>query len=389
LAVKRGRMKILQVISYFNPKFGGDVNVCTNLSKTLAKGNHEVTIITTDFHFDSQFADTIRAEGITVIPFHCITNFGLFLYSPSIKFWLEKNLKKYNIIHLHNYRSYQNISVCSCAGRFRVPYILQAHGSVLPFFEKQSLKRMYDFAWGNKILNDATKFIAVSNIEKDQYLKMGIPDNKIVIIANGIDVAKYGTITVRGKFRKKYGISSDKKIILFLGRLHKRKGIDFLINGFSILQDQYKDVNLVIAGPDAGYLGMVTEQIKKGKIDKKVLIVGQVSEEEKIEAFVDADMLVYPGIFEIFGLVPFEAILCGTPVIVTDDCGCGEIVKEANCGLIVKFGEVEQLKDQMIKLIDNPDESKNLVANGQEYIYKNLRWDNLIKKFESVYNSCI
>jgi glycosyltransferase involved in cell wall biosynthesis len=63
-------------------------------------------------------------------------------------------------------------------------------------------------------------------------------------------------------------------------------------------------------------------------------------------------------------------------------------VREANCGFIVKFGDVNQLKDQMIKLIDNPHESKIFAANGQKYIHKNFKWSNLIKKFESAYNQC-
>jgi glycosyltransferase involved in cell wall biosynthesis len=269
--------------------------------------------------------------------------------------------------------------------KYGIPYIIQAHGSVLPFFEKQNLKKLYDFVWGYKMLDDATKLIATSNVEKDQYLKMGIPENKIVIIENGIDVSKYETLPERGKFKKRYGIASEKKIILYLGRLHKREGIDFLIDGFSSLLDQ--DVLLVIAGPDDRYLNILIQRIKISRIVGKVLIVGEVSNEEKNEAFVDADVLVYPGILEIFGLVPFEAIMCGTPVIVSDDCGCGEIVKREDCGFVVKFGDVNQLKDKIKKLIDNQNEARTLVANGQAYIQKNLNWANLIKKFEDVYNN--
>ena len=83
-------MKILQVIPFFSPKFGGSVTVPYELSRELVKRNHEVTIITTDFGFDSQYAKTLQDAGVNVIPFHCLANVGLFLYSPSIKVWLEK-----------------------------------------------------------------------------------------------------------------------------------------------------------------------------------------------------------------------------------------------------------------------------------------------------------
>jgi glycosyltransferase involved in cell wall biosynthesis len=382
-------MKILQVIPFFSPKFGGSVTVPYELSKELVKHKHDVTIITTDFGFDLQYADTIRTEGVPVISFPCIANFGLFLYSPTMKIWLDQNLKGFDIIHLHNFRSYQNIVIRTFAMKYGIPYIVQAHGSVLPFFEKQNLKKLFDFVWGDKILTDAVRLIAVSKVEKAQYLKMGVPESKIEIIPNGIDVSEYTCLPERGVFRKKHGIASGEKIILYLGRLHKSKGIDFLISGFSSLLDHNNNVKLVVAGPDDGFYDILIQQVKNFKIDNSVIFTGPLYKNEKWEAFVDADMLIYPGILEIFGLVPFEAIMCGTPVIVTDDCGCGGIMKEEHCGFVVKFGDVNQLKDQIKKIIDNPEESSNFVANGQEYINKNLNWANLIRKFEFVYNRCI
>ncbi len=269
------------------------------------------------------------------------------------------------------------------ARKFRIPYIMQAHGSVLPFFEKKNLKQLYDFFGGGTILHDAAKLIAVSDIEKKQYMKMGVPEHKILTIENGIDVSKYRILPQPGKFKKRYGIEPEKKIILFLGRIHKRKGIDFLIEAFSKISD--REVLLVIAGPDDGYRDGLVQRIKASREDRNVLFVGQLSEEVKIEAFVDAAVLVYPGTLEIFGLVPFEALMSGTPVIVSDDCGCGEIVKRENCGYLVESGNIIQLKEQIIKLIDNPDESRALIANGQAFIQKNLNWTYLIQKFEQAY----
>ena len=245
---------------------------------------------------------------------------------------------------MHDFRSYQNIVIHSFATKYGIPYIVQAHGSVLPFFEKQNLKKLYDFVWGNKILKDASKCIAVSKIERDQYLKMVVVENKIEIIPNGIDVSEYETLPRRGKFREKFGIAPDEKVILFLGRLHKSKGLDFLINGFSNLLDQSQNVKLAIAGPDDGFLDTLREQVKKIKIDEKIIITGPLYKKAKMEAFVDADVLVYPEQIEIFGLVPFEAIMCGTPVIVVDDCGCGDMIKEADCGYLVKFGDTKDLR---------------------------------------------
>jgi len=382
-------MKILQVIPFFSPKFGGSVTVPFELSQELAKRNHQVTILTSDYGFDPQYADGIRAGGVNVIHFHCVLNIGQFLFSPSMKKWLEKNLKDYDIIHLHNYRSYQNVVIHKYAIRQGIPYIIQAHGSVLPFFEKQELKKLYDFVWGRRILRNASKCIAVSIIERDQYLTMGLTGKKIVVIPNGINVSDYEKLPEQGKFRKKHGITADEKIILYLGRLHKSKGLDFLINGFSGILDQHQAVKLVIAGPDDGFLDVLLHQIKQMRIEERVLVTGPLYTNEKLEAFVDADILVYPGIFEIFGLVPFEAIMCGTPVIVADDCGCGEIIQEAGCGYLVKFGDIIGLSKKMSEVLENPQSAKGKILAGQHYIRAHLTWDTTILKFEELYEDCL
>jgi len=382
-------MKILQVIAYFNPKFGGDVNVCFNLSKQLAKRNHEVTIITSDFQFVSQYAKEIRDNGVQVLSFPCIANYGLFLYTPSMKTWLERNIENYDLIHLHNYRSYQNVIVCKYARKYRIPYIVQAHGSVLPFFEKQNLKKMFDLVWGNKILKDARKCIAVSHVEREQYRKMGIPESQIDIIPNGINPNEFMNLPEKGKFRNKYHISPDEKIILYLGRIHKRKGLNFLIDSIFQLSRIRNDIRLILVGPDDGYLENVKKMIQEKNLSPVVIFSGFLPEKEKYEALTDADVLVYPGIFEIFGLVPFEAILCGTPVIVTDDCGCGEIVKEAGCGYLVKYGDVNNLTKTLQLALENPDENESMVERGINYIQNNLAWESIVSKIELNYKICL
>jgi len=380
-------MKILQVIPFFSPRFGGSVSVLYNLSKELVKRNHEVTIITTDFGLDRQYANSMRANGVIVIPLRCIANIDFFLYTPPLKYWLKNNLKEYDIIHLHNFRSYQNVMVHKYATKCGIPIIMQAHGSVLPFFEKRIQKKLYDYIWGSKILTDSSKCLAVSKVERDQYLTMGSPENKIEIIPNGINVEDYEILPERGNFRKKYGIASDEKIILYLGRLHKSKGIDFLINSFFSLLDQYPNAKFVIAGPDEGFLDVLMNQIKKLKINEKILVTGHLYKNEKIEAFVDADVLIYPGRIEIFGLVPFEAIMCGTPVIVADGCGCGEVIREAQCGYLVHYGDIYGLNKTILKVIENPESTKKMVDSGKLYIQENLAWDDVVKQVERLYEN--
>lgn len=384
-------MKILQVIAYFNPKHGGDVSVCYNLSKQLAMKGHDVTILTSNWGFDAEaeYVKNIENSHVHVICCKMIVKWSLFIYSPDIQRWLKDNIEGFDIIHMHNFRSYQNNIVAAYARNYNIPYIIQAHGSVLPFIGNSNLKKLYDIVWGNRLLKNAARIIAVSKTEKIQYEYMGIADKRIDIIPNGIDVSEFEILPKRGEFREKMGIAPDEKLILYLGRLHKSKGIAFLLDGFANLSKQNKNIKLVIAGPNSGFLDILVEKVRNLNLGERVIIPGPLFGTEKLEALIDADVLAYLGQIEIFGLVPFEAIMCGTPVIVTDNCGCGEIMREQNCGNMVTYGDVEGLVMMITDILNDPVNAKRKVIQGQEYIRTQISWEKNVAKFEDVYVNCL
>lgn len=379
-------MKILHVIPYFTPKRGGDVNVCYNLSKQLVKRNHEVTIITTDFEFDRKYAESIEKEGAQVIPFHCIANIRLFLISPSMKKWLKSNIKSFNVVHLHNFRSYQNSVACKYTKKYDIPYVLQAHGSTPRMIEKKRLKWLFDVVFGYKILKDANRVIAVSKEEAGYDKQMGANDEKISVIYNGMDIESFKNLPRYGKFKKKFCING--KMILYLGRINKSKGIDFVIKAFSKLVEEVNNIIMVVAGSDDGYKPELEKLIQKLDLNDKIKFTGFVDEKDKKSAYVDADLFVHTvrymgGV----GLTPLEALLSSTPVIVTDECG--EVIKEMNAGYLVKYGDVNALKEKMKSVIENPGEGKEMVERGERYIRENFMWDEVVRKVEEIYLSCI
>jgi len=379
-------MKILQVIQFFSSNHGGSAVVPYELSKNLQKRGHEVTVLTTDFQLNNDFIDSL--EGVEVIPFHCQLNIGGLLVSPSINKYLNENIAKFDIIHMHNFRTYQNIIVYKYAKKYNIPCILQAHGSVSRIVEKKSLKYIYDVSCGNRLLKSVSNVIAVSNVEVNQYLQMNVPLEKVVVIPNGIDIGSFSNLPKKGSFRAKYHIN-QKHMILYLGRLHERKGIDFLIRSFAELLTEMDNVILVLAGPDDGHLNKAKSIVEELSLDDKVKFTGFISSAEKLEAYMDADVLVYPSVLEIFGLVPFESITCGTPVVVTDDCGCGEFIKKANCGYLVTYGDIIDLKYKIRQILENPDIGSKFVENGNKYITNNLTWPLICKKIETLYENCI
>ena len=97
--------------------------------------------------------------------------------------------------------------------------------------------------------------------------------------------------------------------------------------------------------------------------------------------------MVYPAIYEIFGLVPFEAILCSTPVIVTDDCGCGEIIGRENIGYTVKYNDISGLRDKINEVLADTTGAAEKVERGKRFIASNLCWGKIAEQYEGIYES--
>ena len=168
-------------------------------------------------------------------------------------------------------------------------------------------KTALDLLISSRIIQNASKIIALNQREADQYKKIGVSQNKIAIVPNGLDLLKYSVMPLKGTFRKRFGISTNEKIVLYLGRIHQIKGIDILIKAFAEVVLKLDNVKLVIAGPDDGFLFEVESLIKILKIGKKVLFVGPLFGNEKLEAYVDADVYVLPSLYEAFPMGLLEA----------------------------------------------------------------------------------
>lgn len=387
-------MKILQVISSFPPaySYGGAARVAYDISKELVKKGHEVTVYTTDvFDANSRFkynSNPMYMDGIEVYHFKNLSN-NLskrnFPIALEIFNHLKKNLQNFDIAHIHEYRSFQAIVTHHFTVKYGVPYVLQAHGSSLPFFQKQTLKKMFDFIVGYEILKNASKAIAITDTEREQLVKMGIDRAKIEIVPNGIDFSFYDNLPDQGLFKEKYGIGKNEKIILYLGRIHAIKGIDLLVDAFSDLVNKIENIRLVIAGPDDGFLSTLKAQIENLKIRDRILFTGPLYEMDKLRAYVDADVYVLPSVYEAFSVTVLEACACGIPVIVTDRCGIADFVS-GRVGYVVKFDKYI-LQDAIFKILCNENLKKEFGLLGRDLVNEKFNWMNLVGRLELIYET--
>lgn len=384
-------MKILQMIPAFYPAvaYGGTVNVAYYLSKGLAKKNHEVTVYTSDtLDKDRRQKENFAViDGINVYYFKNISNrlaWARFVLNTGVISALRKNLNNFDIIHLHGYRNFQNLFCYYYAKKHNIPYIVQAHGSLPYFNQKQLIKKSIDSIVGCRLLQDASRVIALHKTEADQYKKMGVSENKIEIIPNGIDLSEYESLPERGQFRSKYHIKDCEKIILYLGRIHKSKGIDLLIAAYSELVKDLKDSILVIVGPDDGHLSDLKKQTAELGIEDKVLFTGPLFNRDKLTVFVDADVFVTPK-FSGLPVTFIEACACGIPIITTTE---GDDIDwiDSNVGFVVEYS-VSSISQSVTKLLRDDELQRRFSNKGKDLVRNELNWSRISKCFEELYSS--
>jgi glycosyltransferase involved in cell wall biosynthesis len=385
-------VNILQVTSHlFIRAFGGEpAKEIFGLSKALADRGHNVTICTTNMlnkspKVTSPDLSITNIKGVQVYEFN---SWGLGLgprmaVSPGVISMMSKQTAQFDIIHLNQYPTFLNVIAHHYARKYDVPYLLQAHGSLPGVTSSYALRRVFDVLWGRMILREADKVVAVSNMESEQYRHAGIAGNKISVVPNAIDISEFEDLPAKGEFREAYNLKNDQRLILYLGRINKIKGLDLLVKAYADEQ-LAGEAKLVIAGPDDGYLSTLKGLIAELKIsDDNILFTGPLHGRAKLAAYVDADVYVLPSIYEIFGVTILEACACGTPVVVTDRCGIADIVHE-QVGLAVPFDK-NRLREALLYILREDKIRHEFGARGKVLVREKFTWPRVAEQVESLY----
>lgn len=387
------KMNILHVVPSFAPCFahGGVVNASYQIAKKQVEEGHNVTVYTTDscnerLKFENNY--NVDVEGIKVFYFKNLSNSiknKLTIDTPiSALSHIKKTISDFDIIHIHEHRHSLAIATHRYAKKNNVAYVLQAHGSVLPFFQKEKMKDIFDKLWGFDILHDASRVFALTEIEKEQYLKMNVAEEKIEIVPLGINLNEYDLLPDKGNFKSKYDISDSNKLILFLGRIHEIKGLDLLVNAFG--RTDYNNVTLAIVGGDYGFKEKLEELIVKNNLQEKVIFPGVLTGRDKIEALVDCDIFVMPSRYESFTTSGLEAMACCKPLILTKNNHIHTWVKD-NVGLVCEFDE-NDLANSIETLLNDNELCYKFGKTGRKLIEDKYDWDKVSKQIINIYKTC-
>ena len=384
-------MKILQGCVRYPPAPGGAETVVKAYSEGLRDLGHDVKVITTDLYTETPFVkrempSEVNGINVTRHKAYTVSGEAHYVLAPGmVQSFLSK---KADIIHTHSYGYFQNHAGWIRERFQSTPWVITPHfhpsWSMWGGVKRKTLREFYDTVIGKGTMESADLITCVSKHERDMLVsEIGISEDNIKIIYNGINWNDWQILPDKNIFRKQYPDISDK-FVLFAGRLATNKGLSDLISAMDLLNQ--KSVDLVITGADMG-LG---KQLEEEALEKGVRMhrLGHIDDETYRSVLAAAEMLVLPSEYEAFGIVLLEAAAAETAVIGTNVGGIPEAMSPGNNGLIVEYNDVDNLSKSIATLLDDAKMCKEMGKAGRLWA-KNFSWESILKELEQEYISII
>ncbi|WP_375482280.1 glycosyltransferase [uncultured Mycobacterium sp.] len=328
-------MRLLQVAGTLNPAYGGPCVVVNQLTRTLTDLGHSVDVVTLDpasAPWLNELPGPPRGFGPAL---------GKYGYSRHLSRWLERHAPDYDAVTVHGIWQYQSRAVHAACTKARVPYFLFIHGALDPWFRerypgKHAKKTLYWRFFEHRTLRDAQAVLYTCEEERRLARTSFTPYRaREAVVGLGIEEPPGDPALQCEAFLSANPHLRDKRILLFLGRLHPKKGCDLLIEAFSHLCHRDESLHLVVAGPDeseteAG-LRLLADSLQ---VADRITWIGMLNEDAKWGAYRAADAFVLPSHSENFGIVIAEALACGLPVLISDKVNIWCEIERCGAGLI-------------------------------------------------------
>jgi len=293
---------------------------------------------------------------------------------------IYKNFK-FDIIHAHVALP-DGYAGMMLAKKYKKPLIVTIHGQDFyqTIYKNKKCKKNIE-----KVINFSKKTIVVSNqLKKIGEKKLKIESAKLVVVPNGIDLNDIHPQN-ENDFSDKY---QNKKIILSVSYLIKRKGVDYNIKAIAKLIDKYPDIICLVIG-DGEERKNLEELVQKMNLKKYVKFLGQLPHDEAMEYISICDIFSLPSWDEGFGIVYIEAMAHGKPAIACQGQGIEDVIKDKETGILVEPKNVNNLTKVIDFLLLNPKEAKEIGEMGQKIVLENYTWSQVVEKIINIYKNIL
>jgi len=205
-----------------------------------------------------------------------------------------------------------------------------------------------------------------------------------VVIPTGLDIDEFRATSPRDPSLRRYGVPPGRRVVLFLGRLHKKKGLDLLARAFIGLAAGRRDLQLVIAGPDEGMAGEIKEMFARARCTAQVSFTGLLNGQDKINLVAAADVMVIPSYTENFGNVVIEAMALAVPIVVSNGVGIADQVAKAAAGVVVN-PSAHEVETAIGVVLDDRERALAMGRSGRALVERAFSWKSVGLQMEALY----
>jgi glycosyltransferase involved in cell wall biosynthesis len=312
-----------------------------------------------------------------------------FGFTVGLTLWLWQHLRDYDVVHIHAIFSYPSTIAMAIARIQNIPYFVSPHGMLCDWSLQQGrLKKLVYLSLIERINLDCSQSIILNSTQEQKELEVLGWNLSSIIVPHGLELLT-PIANAREKLHQMLNIPLETPVILFLSRLHPKKGLDYLIPALAKLRDLVHGRNsnfaFVLAG--SGSVEYETELdclLQKNNLVDCTYKLGFVEGDKKNICLQGADLYVLTSHSENFGISVLEALASGTPALVTPGVALADLVKSQNLGWVVQL-EVEGIAATIQEILESPDTIKQKGDRATEYVIENYSWGRIAASLLKIY----
>lgn len=381
-------MRISHIIDSLDPLQGGPPVSTVSLAAAQAALGHDVTVVSNDFSDPdlrlNKLLGHIPGSDRLTFEFILHKNFLERFFSSRAKRFFNRNIHRWDMLHLHGVWSPILWSAANCALTKNVKWGIAPRGMLHPWaLEQKPWKKRLALRCGWRRLLRRAAFLHVLNAEEQAYVGQQFPGCPIEIIPNGVFPGEVNYSTSDFFVSSRMARLKGRAYILFLGRLHHVKGLDYLAEAFAKVAHVHPDVDLVVAGADAGMRKPFLMQVSRLGISNRVHVAGAIFGADKYAVLRNALCLCHPSRQEGFSMSIIEALASGLPVVISEGCHFGE-VEEQGAGKVVEL-HANSIANALLEIVNDNEWRKNAGKKARELALAKYTWPKLAEHSINIY----